>query len=85
LLTPKKFEKYVRVYAKKKKEEIETADMLHWVLGKYMAYSFNEPKKYPKKPLLKDNVSEQKMSDEEMERIAMLNCMKMGGEIQYGV
>lgn len=58
--------------------------MLNWVLGKYIAYSFNEPNKYPKKPMFNDKES-YNMTEEEMERTAMLNCLKMGGEIRNGV
>ena len=57
--------------------------MLNWVLGKYIAYSFNDPKKYPKKPFLGDT-ARQEMTAEQMEEIAKRNCMKMGGDISAG-
>lgn len=83
LLTPKQFEKHIKVYTKKKREDMEEVDMLNWVLGKYIAYSFNEPKKYPKKPMLGTSANTT-MSVEEMEDIAKRNCMKMGGDISAG-
>lgn len=83
LLTPKQFEKHIKVYAKKKQEEMEEMDMLNWVLGKYIAYSFNDPKKYPKKPMLSRD-AKTTMTVEEMEEVAKRNCMKMGGEINAG-
>lgn len=56
--------------------------MLNWLLGKYIAYSFNEPKKYPKKPFLDNSFTSEVMSDEEMEQIAKINCYKLGGEVR---
>ena len=73
--------KYAKVYNKKQKDKLVKQDMLNWLLGKYIAYSFNEPKKYPTKPFLKDNTQCGSMSSEEMEEVAKRNCMKLGGEI----
>lgn len=58
--------------------------MLNYLLGKYITFAFHEPKKYPKKSYLdtsKENISDV-MSDEEMEKRAKYNTLKMGGVIK---
>lgn len=80
-MTPNEFMKYAKVYNKKKQDQIKEQDMLNWLLGKYISYSFNEPRKYPTKPFLKDNTHYGSMSDKEMEEVAKRNCIKLGGEI----
>ena len=82
-MTPNEFMKYAKAYNKKKQDQIKEQDMLNWLLGKYIAYSFNEPRKYPTKPFLSHNTSYD-MSNEEMEEVAKRNCMKLGGEIIDG-
>lgn len=64
---------------------MEKFDTLNYVLGKYIAYAFHEPKKYPKKPLLvkQERINESSvMTDEEMERVMRMNVIKMGGVIK---
>ena len=77
---PKIFEKQLKAY----QERLQEADMLNHLLGKYIAYASNNPKKYPKKPFLGYSFGEKKekrvMSDEEMERIAKRNNIILGGK-----
>lgn len=82
-LTPKQFEKYAKVYHDKEKERVEEIDYMNFLLGKYIAYACNDPKKYPNKPFLQDNEEETRdMSLEELERQARLNTIKMGGVVK---
>ena len=58
--------------------------MLNYVLGKYIAFSSNDPKKYPKQPFLgytfgSDKKSNGIMSNEDMEAVAKRNNLKLGG------
>lgn len=47
-LTPNQLNKYVNVYNKKQQEQIELQDTLNYLLGKYVAFAFNDCKHYPK-------------------------------------
>jgi len=69
-LNPKQFQKYLDVYKLKREQEVQEKDYLNYLLGHYIAYSFNNPKKYPKKPFL-NKKTKSNMTDEEMEREAM--------------
>lgn len=55
--------------------------MLNHILGKYIAYATNDPKHYPKVPFTEKERESQPMTDEEMERQARRNTIKMGGVI----
>jgi len=82
-LNVKQFEKHVKVYNKKQNEEIRRADMLNYMLGKYIAFAFNDPKKYPNKPFLESEEEiDKEMSAKAMERQAMYNTAMMGGVIK---
>lgn len=82
LTTPVDFEKYLKVYGKKKEDEVKQMDYNMWILGKYLAFSFHEPKKYPKKPyLMEEQKGVEVQSDEEMERMARKNTIILGGQI----
>lgn len=83
-LTPKQYEKYVSVYQKKRRLEIEEKDAINFNLGKYIAIAFHDPKKYPAKPFLykEEEKKEKMMSIEQMQRIARLNTSRMGGTIK---
>jgi hypothetical protein len=39
-------------YSERQKRQVELADVLNHVLGKYISVAFNNPKKYPKEPIL---------------------------------
>jgi len=63
---------------------MEKTDTLNHFLGHYIAFAFNQPKRYPRIPFLTketpqtDNV----MSDDEMERMMMKNTIIAGGRIK---
>ena len=80
-LNPKQYAKHIEVFNKKEQLRIEEKDMLNFMLGKYIAYAFNEPKKYPSKPFLGNNTDLKPMTDDEMEKQARRNTIKMGGVI----
>lgn len=82
-LNVKEYEKHIKIYNEKQIERIKEQDSLNYMLGKYIAFAFNDPKHYPNKPFTeKDNDTKLKpMSDEEMERQARHNTIKMGGVI----
>lgn len=82
MLNPNQFMKHAKVYNKQKKARMTEQDTLNWLLGKYIAYSFNEPRKYPKKPFLDDSVTASaNMTDAEMEEMGRKNCYMLGGEV----
>ena len=80
-LTPKQYAKHVQVFNQREQQRLKEADMFNFMLGKYIAYAFNDPKKYPSKPFLDNNTDLKPMTDEEMERQARRNTIKMGGVI----
>ena len=80
-LDVKQYIKHVRVYNQKQKERIKEMDGLNHILGQYIAYAFNDLKHYPKKPFTEKNTELEPMSDEEMEKQARRNTIKMGGVI----
>ena len=51
------------------------------MLCKYIAFAFNDPKHYPSKPFMDNNTELEPMTDEEMEKQARRNTIKMGGVI----
>ena len=82
-LNPKQFEKYIQVFGEKEKSRIIEVDMLNHLLGKYISIGFNDPKNYPTNSFLSEIDNAQRiMTDEEMERRAKLNTIKMGGVIE---
>ena len=80
-LNPKQWAKYVEVYIEKEKMRIKEVDMFNFILGKYIAYAVNDPKHYPKKPFTHNDTDLKPMSDEDMEKQARRNTIKMGGVI----
>lgn len=80
-LTPKQWEKHVNVFMEKEKNRIEELDTLNYLLGKYVAYGVNDPKHYPNKPFSEKAKPLRTMTDEEMERQARRNTIRMGGVI----
>lgn len=57
--------------------------MFNHLLGVYIGYAINNPKKYPKNPFFEKEMEDNNriMSDDEMERQARLNTIKKGGVI----
>lgn len=81
-LNPKQWEKYVKVFNEKEKQRFKEVDTLNYLLGKYVAYGVNDPKHYPSKPFTEKNTELKPMTDEEMEKQARRNTIKMGGVIK---
>lgn len=57
----------------KRVNDYKELDYLNFLLGKYIAFAVNDPKKYPKTPFLENFGEERKiqaMSPEQMEEIA---------------
>ena len=79
---PKTFYKYIKVYQDKKLEDLKEQDMLNHLLGKYIAYASNNPKKYPKKPYLGYDFGQgnKNMTVEEMEKVIRRNNRILGGK-----
>lgn len=74
------------MFQEREKERIQEIDYMNYLLGKYIGYAVNDPKKYPRKPFLDKIELEQKkprvMSSSDMERIARANTLKLGGELK---
>ncbi len=83
-LDVKQYAKHVRIFNEKEKQRIKEVDGLNHILGKYIAYAFNDPKHYPKEPFTEKNTELKPMTDEDMERQARHNTIKMGGVINDG-
>lgn len=82
-MTPKIYNLYREEYLKTEKAKFRQADYLNHVLGSYISIGVNEPKKYPKQPqLAENNIGDlPEMTDEQMERQARRNTIRMGGTI----
>lgn len=80
-LNPKQWAKHIKVFNIKEQNRLKELDMMNYLLGKYVAFAFNDPKHYPSRPFTERNTDLQPMSDEEMERQARRNTIKMGGVI----
>lgn len=81
-LNPKQWAKYVKVFNEKEKQRLKEVDTLNYVLGKYIGYAVNDPKHYPSKPFCDKDTELKPMRDEEMEKQARRNTIKMGGVIK---
>ena len=79
-LTPKQWEKHITIFKQKEEQRLKEKDMFNYVLGKYIGWAVNDPKHYPKEPFTEKNTLNP-MTDEEMERQARHNTIKMGGVI----
>ena len=80
-LNPKQWAKHIEVFNKKEKQRLKEKDLFNFMLGKYVAYAFNDPKHYPSKPFTEKDTDLKPMTDEEMEKQARRNTIKMGGVI----
>ena len=81
-LTPKQWAKYVKVFNQKEQLRLKELDTLNYILGKYVAFGVNDPKHYPSKPFSDKDTDLEPMTDEEMEKQARRNTIKMGGVIK---
>lgn len=83
-ITPKQWVKHIKVFKEKEEQRVKEADLLNFILGKYIAYAVNDPKKYPSRPFTEKDTDLKPMTDEEMEKQARRNTIKMGGVINDG-
>ena len=81
-LNPKQWGKYIKVFNEKEKTRLKEIDTLNYILGKYIGYAVNDPKHYPSKPFTDNDTELKPMTDEEMEKQARRNTIKMGGVIK---
>ena len=57
-------------------------DECNYILGKYIGFAVNDPRHYPSKPFSHiTNTELEPMTDEQMEKMARRNTIKMGGVI----
>ena len=80
-LNPKQYAKHVKVFMEKEKARFNEIDTFNYILGKYIAYAVNDPRHYPTKPFTEKTPQLEPMTDEEMEKQARRNTIKMGGVI----
>ena len=80
-LNPKQYAKHIKVFNEKEEQRLKEKDLFNFMLGKYVAYAFNDPKRYPTKPFTEKTTLLEPMTDEEMEKQARRNTIKMGGVI----
>ena len=83
-LNPKQYAKHIKVFNQREQQRLKEKDLFNYVLGKYVAYAFNDPKHYPSKPFFEKDTDLKPMTDEEMEKQARRNTIKMGGVINDG-
>ena len=81
-LNPKQWSKYVKVFNEKEKQRLKEVDTLNHILGKYIGFAVNDPKHYPSRPFTEKNTDLKPMTDDEMEKQARRNTIKMGGVIK---
>ena len=80
-LNPKQWAKYVKVFGENEEKRFREIDTFNYILGKYVAYAVNDPRHYPSKPFTEKATQLEPMTDEEMEKQARRNTIKMGGVI----
>ena len=80
-LDPKQWGKHVKIFVEREEKRFKEIDTFNFILGKYVAYAINDPKHYPSKPFSEKTTQLEPMTDEEMEKQARRNTIKMGGVI----
>lgn len=80
-LNPKQWAKHVKIYVENEEKRFKEIDTFNFILGKYVAFAVNDPKRYPSKPFTEKTTQLEPMTDEEMEKQARRNTIKMGGVI----
>ena len=83
-LNPKQYAKHIKVFNEMEQQRFREKDLFNYLLGKYVAFAFNDPKHYPSKPFTEETTQLEPMTDEAMERQARRNTIKMGGVINDG-
>jgi hypothetical protein len=84
-MLPVDYRKYLELYENREKQRSRETDALNWILGRYIAYAFNDPKKYPKKPYLYEEEKTQPgrvMTSEEMDRRIRAWNRALGGSVK---
>ena len=68
---PNEVNAYIKAFEKKRNLELADRDLTNHVLGHYISLAFNSPKKYPKKPLMKQQTAKAiETKEEKINRIA---------------
>jgi len=80
-MTPTIYKSYREEHIKIEKQRLRQSDLLNHILGGYIAIGVNEPNKYPKNPRLSQEPEVEVMTDEQMEKRARHNTIRMGGII----
>lgn len=80
-LNPNQWTKHLKVFNENERQRLKEIDTLNYLLGKYVGWAINDPKHYPTKPFSEKNTKLKPMSDEDMEKQARRNTIKMGGVI----
>lgn len=82
-LNVKQYSKHVRAFNKRQNDKMKEKDALNHILGKYIAFAVNEPKKYPKNPFsMQEKKQINVMTEEELEKQAKRNTALLGGVIR---
>ena len=81
-MTPAELESAAEALTAARRQAIERADALAWLIGSYVAVGVHAPKKYPKKP--GGLRSARQMTDEEMKRAALAFAARHGGGEEHG-
>ena len=75
-LNPAEFRNCVAGFNSKQKAEIERVDTLNHILGQYISFAVNDPKHYPRKPIVAKNAHRTKkmrpVTIEALDQIARL-------------
>jgi len=84
LTTPKEYSQYIEAYTKIEEGRAREMDYNNFNLGKYIAYAFHDPKKYPKQPFLKEgeNIEKKDMTGEQMDKRMRRNTIILGGTLK---
>lgn len=64
-MTPAEGKKYFSAHAKKTDQELKKMDVANFILGKYIMYAVNDPKKYPDKPITQEPTEDTTTDDAE--------------------
>jgi len=82
-LNPKQYAKHCKIYLKKEEQDVKVVDRLNHILGQYVGIAVNNGKEYPQKPYLDREETKQvePQTVEDMEKIARLNTLCLGGVI----
>ena len=83
-ILPVDYQKYLNLYEQRERGKSKEIDALNWILGSYISYAFNNPKKYPDKPYLyeEDTKGSKVMTSKEMDQVMKRNTLRLGGTIK---